>query len=176
MLDSILWLGKKIWIIAGVLLYFFDIGSDITLIVKLFMNCHYKYAIASILIILLAFVLTWLKGYKGQRNIFFLKHYLYLKWIILRYGNDAIDDYHKRFMDRVKVYEAMLESLPQIGLSFYIMNRHGLDEPVVTNIKGDIQIFSLVGSIVSISGSFFIRHAWMQFNRVSPKWHNLWNV
>ena len=76
MLDSILWLGKKIWIIAGVLLYFFDIGSDITLIVKLFMNCHYKYAIASILIIALAFVITWLKGYKGRRDILFIKHYL----------------------------------------------------------------------------------------------------
>ena len=165
MCDSIVWLAKKIWIIVGVLLYFFDIGSDFSLMVKLFMNCHYMYAVASILIISLAFVITWLKGYKGQRDILFMKHYLYFKWSTLRYGDGAIDDYEKRFLDRVKVYEAMLESLPQIGLSFYIMNHHGLDEPAVTNIKGDIQIFSLVGSIVSVSGSFFNRHAWMEFKR-----------
>ena len=165
MCDSIVWLAKKIWIIVGVLLYFFDIGSDFSLMVKLFMNCHYMYAIASILIISLAFVITWLKGYKGQRDILFMKHYLYFKWITLRYGDYAIDDYQKRFLDRVKVYEAMLESLPQIGLSFYIMNHHGLDEPAITNIKGDIQIFSLVGSIVSVSGSFFNRHAWMKFKK-----------
>ena len=163
MCNSIVWLGKKIWLILGVLLYFFDIGSDFTLMVKLFMNCHYMYAVASIFTISLAFVITWLKGYKGQRDILFLKHYLYFKWIILRYGDDAIDDYQKRFLDRTKMQEAMLESLPQIGLSFYIMNHHGLDEPAMTNIKGDIQIFSLVGSIASISASFISRHAWMPF-------------
>ena len=125
--------------------------------------CDVYCAIASILIISFAFVITWLKGYKGRRGILFLKHYLNFKWKIFRYGDDAIDDYQKMFLDRTKMKEAMLESLPQIGLSFYIMNHHGLDEPAIINIKGDIQIFSLVGSIASVSASFISRHAWMPF-------------
>ena len=164
MCNSILWIGKKVWIIVGVLLYFFDIGSDIALMIDLLLNCHYKYAAASICILLLAFIISWLKGYNGQRDCCFMGRHLYFKWKIFFHGEDAIDDYQKRVMDRTKVYEAMLESLPQIGLSFYIMNHHGLDDPVVTNIKGDIQIFSLIASILSVFLSFSINHAWRDFN------------
>lgn len=78
MLDSILWIGKKIWIIVGVFLYFFDIGSDIILIVKLFLNCHYKYATASIGILSMTFILSWLKGYNSKRDCYFIGRHFYV--------------------------------------------------------------------------------------------------
>ena len=88
---------------------------------------------------------------------------MYFKWRIFRHGEEAINDYQKRVMDRIKIFEAMLESLPQIGLSFYIMNHHGLDDPLVINMRGDIQVFSLMASILSIFVSFFLNHAWRKF-------------
>ena len=37
----------------------------------------------------------------------------------------------------VHLIESIFESFLQLGLSFYILNHHGLDEPKFTNIPGE---------------------------------------
>ena len=51
-LKDIVSIGKKVLIVLGACLYFFDLGSDTATTIQLFSNCHTNYGIASICIII----------------------------------------------------------------------------------------------------------------------------
>ena len=79
--------------------------------------------------------------------------------------------------------EAILESVPQIGLSFYIIHHHGWFDPVFPeflSFEGDLQKLSLMGSILSINISMATRRAWWKLKGKPPKkmdifYAYLWN-
>ena len=168
--------GSKILILFGVFSYFFDIGSDIAFNVELIENCHVKYAVFSIIIIVVAIFLSMIfpsrsagsllylyrkKGYKRIKNCGFLLLYL---WLNLK---DLISNdlrwYEKQYIHCVKFIESIIESIPQIGLSFYIIHHHGWNE------DGYIQVLSLAGSILSINLSMATRQAWKSTFYDPPK-------
>ena len=163
MCGALFWVAKKLWTLIGTILSLSDIGTDIAFIISLFSNCHYKYATASILILFKAFVICWLRGYKGQRDCCWFFHQLKLTWKAFWHGYDSLTENQIRFLGSIYVITCMLESLPEIGLAFYIMNHHGLDKPVFSNIDGDLQFLSLGLSLLFISDGVFQRHAWVKY-------------
>ena len=187
-LFSFFCIGTKLWIIVGTVMYLYDVGSDISFSVQLSLNCHVNYCIAAISIIVLAVLLScifpvayaninencWLEG-PG-----YLLKYLTLNFKDLRGGKLSTEE--KEFVHNVKFFESIIESLPQIGLSFYILHHHEWNEAVIPNFgfEGDIQILSLVGSILSINISMATRRAWWKMRGKSPQemeifWMFLWN-
>ena len=91
----------------------------------------------------------------------YLIYYLGLNMKELFYNN--LKDREKAYVHTVKFLESMIESVPQIGLAFYIIHRHGFDEPVFPegyNFEGDLQMLSLFGSVLSITISMATRRAY----------------
>ena len=58
LLGCLFWIGSKLLIIVGTLMYFFDVGSDISFSVQLFLNCHVGYGMASIIIMVVTVVFS----------------------------------------------------------------------------------------------------------------------
>ena len=65
---------------------------------------------------------------------------------------------------RAKFCECLLESFPQLCLSFHIIHHHGLDKSFVTKT---IQIASITGSLISLITNFSVRYAYLKY-RKSP--------
>ena len=163
MCGRILWIIQKIWSIFQSLKSLSDKVTDVTLLIELILNCHLKYAIASSLILLMPPTFCWLRGYQGQRDCFWFVHQIKLNWKIFWHGQESVTENQVRFLGSINVITSMLESLPEIGLAFYIMNHHGLDDPVFSNTKGDLQYVSLTLSVLCIWDSVIRRHAWVKY-------------
>ena len=187
---KVLFIGGKTLILFGTLLYFFDIGSDIASTQRLFKNCHVNYGIASICTMIIAslftlhypafFISNRIDGPSLKDHFGFLKKYVTLNWIEFWHGDDSLEENEKIYIHCIKCFETMLESLPQIGLTFYVIHHHGLDEPVFTNYPGDVQICSLMFSILSITINLATRHAWHKLKRKPTKmellYETFWNL
>ena len=69
----------------------------------------------------------------------------------------------KEYIHCVKFIEATIESVPQIGLSFYIIHHHGWnDNPA-------LQVLSLAGSVLSMKFGMATRRAWKSEKRDSDE-------
>ena len=180
----------KLLVIVGTVTYLYDVGSDISFSVRLYENCHVNYCIAAISIIVLAVILSCIfpaayaniEENRCLEGPGYLLKYLRLNLKNLMYcgKGDILTTEEKEFVHNVKFIESIIESVPQIGLSFYILHHHELDEPVIFGFKGDIQILSLVGSILSINISMATRRAWWKMRGKPPQemeifWMFLWN-
>ena len=64
-------------------------------------------------------------------------------------------------ISHIKFLESILESLPQLGLSIYILHHHGLDENYIF-FEGDVQILTAISSLISILVSISYRQAFMK--------------
>ena len=171
-IKGILWFGTKCLIIFGTVTYFVDVGSDVSFSVRLYQNCHTKYAIASICIMAFSVLFSTIFPHLNMTHIFrfrkcfasgcgYLIYYLGLNMKELFYNN--LKNREKAYVHTVKFLESMIESVPQIGLAFYIIHRHGFDEPVFPegyNFEGDLQMLSLFGSVLSITISMATRRAY----------------
>ena len=188
--ERLFWIVTKLLIIVGTVMYFYDVGSDISFSVQLYLNCHVNYCIAAISIIALAVLLSCIfpAAYANiDKNLCFEGPGYLLKYLTLNLTNlmycgegDILSTEEKEFVHNVKFLESIIESIPQIGLSFYILHHHELDKPVIFGFEGDIQILSLVGSILSINISMATRRAWWKMRGKSPQemeifWMFLWN-
>ena len=176
---KVLWIGTKLLIIVGTFMYFFDVGSDISFSVQLFNNCHVGYGAAAISIIVVAVIFSMVFPYVSSQveenwgencrsgMLGYLLTYLKLNWRELT--NDDLDDEEKIYVHSVKFFESIIESVPQIGLSFYIIHHHGWDKSVLSDVEGDLQKLSLVSSIFSITISMATRRAWWKKRGKAPE-------
>ena len=114
-------------------IYIYDIISDIILIVNLWLNCHVLFVAISILwfvisscltVCLLSYFLKQEFTYSMCYSYICLKHALIGVW----YGDDYLSAEEKLLIHHIKFMECILESFPQLCLSFYIYHHHGLDE------------------------------------------------
>ena len=77
--------------------------------------------------------------------------------------NGELTTEEKEYIHCVKFIEATIESVPQIGLSFYIIHHHGWnDNPA-------LQVLSLAGSILSMKFGMATRRAWKSEKRDSEE-------
>ena len=176
--ETLFWIGTKLLIIVGTLLYLFDIGSDISFSVQLFLNCHVNYGAAAITIIVIAYLFSSFFPCVSANieencclaSCGFLLNYFRLNWGDLT-GNELNND-EKVYVHCVKFIESIVESLPQIGLSFYIIHHHGWFDAALPDslaFEGDIQKLSLIGSILSITISMATRRAWWKMRGEAPE-------
>ena len=166
----------------GTFVYFFDVGSDISFSVQLFLNCHVGYGMASIIIMVVTVVFSSLfpavsaylirdstyekpNGYLETCGYFLNYFRLNFKEF---FGNEHTKA-EKMYIHGVKFVESIIESVPQIGLSFYIIHHHGWDKPIFSDFEGDLQKLSLVGSIFSITISMATRRAWWKKRGEAPE-------
>ena len=64
---------------------------------------------------------------------------------------------------KIKFIETYFEAIPQLFLSLHILSNFGLDEKTIF-FKGDIQVFSLFGSILSILYNSSLKYAYIKYN------------
>ena len=164
--EKLFWIVTKLLIIVGALMYIFDVGSDILFSVQLFLNCHVGYGAAAISIMVVAvlfsivfpYVIAGIDENDCLEACGFLLNYIRLNWREL-IGHE-LSHKEKIYVQSVKFLESIIESVPQIGLSFYIIHHHGWDIPVFSDdFEGDLQKLTLVGSILSITISMATRRA-----------------
>ena len=187
MLENLVLVAKKGLVVLGAILYFYDFGSDTAFIVQLFSNCHVNYGIVSSCLILSSIGVSMFFPYavktfkEGKRPCDCASNFnvaeslgyplTYLKLIFkeLMYGDSSLTESEKHYTHTVKFFESIVESIPQIGLSFYIIHHHGWDKPVFTEYSGDLQIFCLFGSIMSVTFNMAMRRAWWTVGNFPPK-------
>ena len=58
-ISKMYWLMKKILHLRGLVTFFYDVVTDILMTLKLWRNCHYHYAYASISMLTLSTISTW---------------------------------------------------------------------------------------------------------------------
>ena len=93
--------------------------------------------------------------YKGLlHGIFFPIHLIHLSLKLLVFGNEGMTEQEKLHLFAVKFSEGIMESFPQLMLSFYVILRHGLDEWV--------QVASIFGSSLSLLYCFSMKHAYLK--------------
>ena len=200
---KLFWIGTKFLLVFGTVSFLVDVGTDVSFSVQLFNNCHVKTGIASLCVILVAMLLSMFlpmetanlapadpDSYPGWDEMCvrvsdvclqcsgYLIKYLQLNW--QEFIGNELDDDEKVYVHSVKFLETIWESVPQIGLSFYIIHHYGFDEPVFTKYKGDLQMLSLVASFVSINVSMATRRAWWKMLGKPPSYSEifkcaLWN-
>ena len=176
---TLLWIGTKMLIVLGTFSFLVDVGTDVSFSVQLFSNCHVKTGIASICVILVAIIFSMMFPTLYARNkeescwlqcAGYVVKFLHLSWKEF-IGNDlGVEE--NMYLHSVKFIESIFESVPQIGISFYIIHHYGFDDPVFTkSYRGDLQMLSLFASIVSINISMATRRAWWKMLGKPPsKW------
>ena len=190
-LRPLFWIGTKLLIVFGTLSFLADVGTDVSFSVQLFSNCHVKTGIASLCFIListyLSMIIPSLTAKKPEERGFDPDPGCLLKYLILNwkeFKGDELDVSDKKYMHSVKFIETINESVPQIGISFYIIHHYKLSEPVFKfdnfGIAGDLQFLSLVASFVSINISMATRRAWWKMDGKPPSYTEifkcfLWN-
>ena len=154
------WIGKKLWDLKGLALYIYDIGSDILYAIHLHRKCHYVYVLA----------LSFIFGFSHFTIVFSILIYLGNKKdtnCITKYGiaccyplyftiqtvknlfqkktkaNNNVD-VNEILLFKIMFIESILESLPSLSLSFFIILHHGIDE----DESKFIQIGTLIGSFI----------------------------
>ena len=177
----------KILLTLLTILYVYDFGGDFYFVVVLFENCHTNYGISSLCIIGLSTMSS--IGWCGQAKTAYTTYDGYIPeernqrreyrknlWcgpcllikssvIEIWKGEDALTEQEHRASHRTKFIESIFESFLQLGLSFYIIHHHGLDEPKFTNFPGDVQIGSIIGSVLSVIVNFLTRHAYLKMRK-----------
>ena len=91
----------------------------------------------------------------------FLVKYIWLN--LKAVFNYELTTEEKEYIHCVKFIEATIESIPQIGLSFYIIYHHGFVD------NSALQVLSLAGSILSMNFGMATRRAWRSEKRDSEE-------
>ena len=183
---------SKVFDLFVFILYWYDIGSDILLAIKLKENCHRIYLITSTCIMgnslfqsintngeiytlasmtsserkkskqcYCSWVIAkkYLNGY--LRGIFLPIHLIHLSLKLLINGIEGMTKAEKLQPFCIKFSEGIMESLPQLMLSFYVILQHGLEEWV--------QVASILGSSLSLLCGFSMRHAYLKNSHYPTK-------
>ena len=103
---------------------------------------------------------SFLKKLLGPEN--FLFYFIWKNCEELCFGEYVLSDLDQVYIHAVKFTETIFESSLQMILSSYIIHRHGWNKATFSNIDGDIQICSLIGSTLSIVLNLATRHAWFE--------------
>ena len=181
------WLPTKILELLSILLPWYDFISDIFLAIKFKQNCHPSYMITSMVIMCLSVYVSmglntlfsskpiW-KRISSSLNsreefidfckailygILFPIHLLYLSFKMLIYGNEVMTEQEKLHLFGIKFTEGLFESLPQLFLSYYVINHHGLEDPV--------QAASMLGSSLSLLYSYSMKQAYLKHSSYPTK-------
>jgi len=173
--ECFLWLVSKMYgliqrilCLKGLVVYFYDSITDILMLLKLLKNCHYNYAYASMTILSLTFLTSMrslgvlLVGNAMCFSILFM-YPVYLIFMVFKkifYGSNALTEKEELALFKIRFTETIIESVPELGLSLYILHHHGLDHEDYTFFQGDLQVASIVGSVISILKNISAKHAY----------------
>ena len=152
--------------------YHKDIISDTIHTITLFLNCHWKYGIASIAIVLTSYFSTVLHlilfmnekpltastyPYRHAKN---LLCYIKRCWNAIRNGKVLPEESKEKkvFAHHVSFNEAMSESVFQLCLSTIIMREFGISSDSTTKW---IQLYSIFTSLLSITFEFSTVRPWI---------------
>ena len=142
-------------------LYYYDIISDFLFMITLFRNCHFKYGITSLSIMILSYLTTmiYLTVYMKQN---FKKSLIYPYYhgrnllsqtkksiLAIWHGEDLPEesDESKHFGHCVRFLESTTESVLQLCLSCLVLNEFGLSTNEYEKFN---QLTSLLTSLISI--------------------------
>ena len=177
--SKIFWIGSKILIVFGALSYLFDIGSDVLFSIQLYISCHVSTGTASICIFLASISFSiFFASNSAWYDFWYLPKFL--KLFFKELTGAKLNDEEKKFIHSVKFIECLIESVPQIGISFYMIHHYELDDAVLL-FDGDLQMLTLTASILSINLSLATRRAWWRTEGKAPSRMDifkgfLWNV
>ena len=94
-------------------------------------------------------------------GIFYPFYLIQLSLKLLIYGTDGMTKVEKLQLFSIKYTEGIMESLPQLMLSFYVILRHGLEDWV--------QVASIFGSSLSLLYGYSMRHAYLKNSHYPTK-------
>ena len=106
---------------------------------------------------------NWIKIFFGPKNFMF--YFIWCNCVEFCYGEYALGDLDQLYIHCVRFTETIVESSLQMMLSSYIIHHHGWNKPTFSNVQGDIQIFSLLGSTLSIILNMATRHEWFEHKK-----------
>ena len=144
-----------------VVLYYGDLLSDIINMITLYQNCHYKYFVLSITILVVSYFTTalYLKfnlNESWRRAVFY--HGIHVKYYILqihrnykaiwRQGEQLPEELEeeKNYAHNISFVEVTSESIPQLCLQIVVLREFGISTDAR---EGFFQVTGLVTSLVS---------------------------
>ena len=142
-------------------LFYSDLASDIFMCINLYRNCHFKYFITSMIIIILSYLTTvfYLRlRTKRDWNIAFGYPYYHGKGILIRFKSyftgeklSEETDNERIIENHIIFIETISESILQLCLSFLLVHQFGI---ISSGFWRFIQISSLITSTLSIYLTF----------------------